>query len=751
MGDVTVTIGRPPVEVVLGESTVAALAAATQAAETLAAVTEVAADVADTYAGVTAALVAADISAGSSTYIKTLNPVAHPTVRLSDTGHDGWYRWDAAYSGLRAYADAAQHRVISANPAVDGAWVRVNLSAEERQAINNAYRRLFTGWPGARDMEPAVQSRVPLFGKRGNFNSTSEDMSDVHYAKDGTLAADTIQWNGITLRKFTPTAFSGSLRDQRNADYLLTPGKKYIASAVIASASQKLDAGGLDAPNHFCWMRTIANGGVAAHGRKLLFPIPRRVHEVFIAGASGYPIPLDTPATAHSAGAESGNAIRWGYDGYGRNGAITGNSYYIGGLQIEEAPNQTEKPGIVTLGTSIDVAGPGAGAGVMVANARGWPAWLEGLLCQPVFCASIGGQVVASIDARFNTDVAPLAVNAKYILLCPNVNDFAAGFSSAAYRASWASIYAKAIAAGFKVVWMTINPTSVSNYANARADIAAECQYIKDTYEFVIDRAEAMRDAIDAGLLPEDWEDDGVHQANNAPNRALAMMIYHKYRHFFYFDNVPGPYQKTVNDDAKVQSFGGPAYINRLGAVRLDSSVGASTFRDGDLTSAAILVFEGTAGSAKTFQLPCANYQRAAERVNTDIMCQLIVNKTADSQNVSIQYYQRDVANALTTAGGIVVVPPGKARWVYCDGTTTWTDDALVASTGWTADTGTAKKTATATYAPGSALSFSAGYVQAEHTAIQTRLALVEPALRDATQGVKAIKDALIAAGIIVA
>lgn len=70
---------------------------------------------------------------------------------------------------------------------------------------------------------------------------------------------------------------------------------------------------------------------------------------------------------------------------------------------------------------------------------------------------------------------------------------------------------------------------------------------------------------------------------------------------------------------------------------------------------------------------------------------------------------------------------------------------------GWAADTGTAKKTANATYVPGAALSFGAAYVQAEHTATATRMTAVENALRDATQTIKAMKDAMINAGLLVA
>jgi hypothetical protein len=69
--------------------------------------------------------------------------------------------------------------------------------------------------------------------------------------------------------------------------------------------------------------------------------------------------------------------------------------------------------------------------------------------------------------------------------------------------------------------------------------------------------------------------------------------------------------------------------------------------------------------------------------------------------------------------------------------------------TGWTADTGTAKRTANATYAAGTTLTFSATYVQAELTALATRLAAVETALQNATQTIKALKDDAMTHGLI--
>ena len=71
----------------------------------------------------------------------------------------------------------------------------------------------------------------------------------------------------------------------------------------------------------------------------------------------------------------------------------------------------------------------------------------------------------------------------------------------------------------------------------------------------------------------------------------------------------------------------------------------------------------------------------------------------------------------------------------------------VAADTGWAADTGIAKKTATAAYVPGALLTFSAAYVQAEQTASAVRIQTIENALRDVTQEMKAVKDLLLASG----
>jgi hypothetical protein len=71
----------------------------------------------------------------------------------------------------------------------------------------------------------------------------------------------------------------------------------------------------------------------------------------------------------------------------------------------------------------------------------------------------------------------------------------------------------------------------------------------------------------------------------------------------------------------------------------------------------------------------------------------------------------------------------------------------LMKATGWTADTGTAKRSANATYTPGTALTFGAAYSEAELDAAATRIAAIEAALRDQSQALKAVKDDLISTG----
>jgi hypothetical protein len=699
-------------------------------------------------AGVSAAMAAEEIASGPASYLKTLNPATHPTVYRSDVGREGWYTWDPNYSWQRIHADPEGDRAFTNLPQPNnGAWVRSALSPKERDAINAAYRRVWEQWPT--DPADTPFDRAPILGRQINFNSSSENLADPHYAKDVTLQPETTTHRGIKLQRVTGVGFSNGLRDLRNADYPLEAGKLYVASAYVAAPRPVLDQNGLAEPNTFMWMQPVANSSSFGHGAKLLLPTPRRVWTVVKAGdAPNTTRAVMDPRLPWSGQAESAQQLRWLFGGFGHGGAVGVPELWIGGMQLELAPDQNEKVGIVTLGTSIDTSGAGSGDGTgHWTQGRGWSRWLEGLLCAPIFPASIGGTTTTQIDARFDTDVAPLREHAKYLVICAPVNDFFSSFVSATYRANLASIYAKALAAGWsadEIIWMTIQPRSAYDYSGGIGAWEAENAYIKATYRNVIDRGEAMRDAIDQGLLPIDFETDGIHQRGPA-QRALAFMIYNKYRHFFRFQNVPGRYQRTVNSDAKAQSFGEPLYDTLKGAFRINAGgSNLSLYRDNDYASAPIVIFEGAAGSDnRAWQFPGPKYQRPLERVNTEILRQTFVNLTSDNRPLNVVYYQRNEADALSVLGSGFVIPPGTARTLCSDGTTVWTEQpALGASAGWFADTGTARKAANSTYTAGAQLTFSPTYVQAEMTAMAARLAAAETALQNASQTIKALKDA---------
>lgn len=134
----------------------------------------------------------------------------------------------------------------------------------------------------------------------------------------------------------------------------------------------------------------------------------------------------------------------------------------------------------------------------------------------------------------------------------------------------------------------------------------------------------------------------------------------------------------------------------------------------------------------------------AAIRIDSSTVFGMLITGTCTHaiRIPSGSYITMDGANSIKTAFGVVANVWG----FYAGGTERIGFDMNANSirvsgtkvlgareTGWTADTGTAKKTANATYS-GTA---SVGYVQAEMTAVMN-------AVRDATQTIKAIKDAMI-------
>ena len=620
---------------------------------------------------------ASTIPSASLAVIKMLDTATFPVVYRNDPGVEGFYQWNATISSNFPRADKDEISLISPDLTAPGAYIRVQLPLPEYKALNRALNvRPFEAPPSVLDRFNAIMPPVPAFGSQVNLNSNSENLAGNQYSKNPTIVdGDTINWNGITLQRLTNTGgFAWGVRDVRVNDYPVVPGQRYIASVVVCAPFIETDTlSGIPGPwTRFMWMQGVASGTTFGSGAKLIGPTPRRVSILLEAATTSTFKVVANPRLSLSEQAASNSTFWWFINNHGLGIHAVCQDIYLGGMQLEKAPNQTEKYGVITVGTSIDVGGGGAGNGSMWTTGRGWPRWFEGLMDVPVYCASIGGQVSSQILARFDTDIAPLANSAKYILLCHNVNDFnGLDFDSATYRANWQAITEKALALGLNVVHMTPQRDSAYPYPYSQGaqDKENEIAYIKATYPFVIDRDDVLQDAINANLVNRVYDTDGIHQ-NVEGNRAFAFMLYHKYRHFFAHDNVPGPYQKTTNNNDRVQSFGKPVWLNRMQAVRVTSTA-AGAILGTETGTAPYLIFEAALSGAVTYQLPCANYQRPGERTNTDVQVQKVLNLTG--QNIYIQYYKRDVANIASTVGSAIgPIPNGQCWTVATDGVTAW-------------------------------------------------------------------------------
>ncbi|MER9833427.1 hypothetical protein NKJ28_00420 [Mesorhizobium sp. M0145] len=615
---------------------------------------------------------ASTIPATTATGIKALNTATFPVAYRTDAGKAGFYNWDATVDNDMARADANEIKFISPNLAVDGAYVRVALGDAEKAVINRALNeRPFEGWPlilSPQNRFRCQRSKLEI-GKPININSSSENLADAHYGKTGvTIGSDTMQWEGITLQRVTGAdVFTDTISDLRAADYALVAGKRYIASIVACAPFDGVDVSGFTSgPRRFMWMRSIANGtSVYGHGAKMIGREPRRVHAVVQALTTTTYDTLSDPAIALGTGT---GTFRWFYHGYGLGGTLAGGDLYLGGVQLEEAPNQTEKCGIAVIGTSIET---GTSSLLHPTSDRSWPRYLEGLLCVPIFNGAIGGQSSTTLEARFDTDVAPWGVNAKYCILAANVNDFATGFDSALYRANWLSMYNKAIAAGMIPIFVTPARRSLYNYSNGPADMQAEIDYIKQTYPMVIDRDEVLADCFSTGLLNDQYNtSDGIHPTQKGL-RAFAFMVAKKYGHFFHFDNVPSAYQKTDYDDSKVANLPGTAYVEAWDASVFDAAAASINLRDNLAARAPFLIFNGTPGSTKTFQLTAPNYWGGGTPAG-QVKSWKVWNATTDGSNVAIQLY-KIVAGVATAYGSAVIIPNGACFEIITDGSTSVT------------------------------------------------------------------------------
>ena len=640
---------------------------------------EWAAEVAALFAG---GYTASTLPATTATGIKALNPVTFPRAIRTDAGKEGLYYWDATLDNDMARADASETRFFSPNLAVDGAWTRAALSLNEKKAINRALNeRPFERWPTIvnRDLRGVSRRKALSLGKPINLNSTPENLGDAHYAKDGATvgaAGTEFTWNGITLQKVTIVgSFGNGIRDLRANDRPLVAGKRYIASTFISAPIDGADADGLTkGPRRFCWMRSPADGNAYGHGSHLIGREPRRIWQVFQALTTTTYDTITDPTVVLGAGA-AGQLCFFRHC-YGLGGTLAGAPIWMGGCSIEEAPNQTEKVGVALIGTSLEAGNANL---KNVVSERKWVRWLEGMLNVPFFNAAIGGQTSTALEARFDTDCAPFGVNAKYCLLCFNVNDFSSTFNLALYQSNWNSMYAKAVTAGMIPIVVTPMRRSSYDYANGPADMQTVIDWAKQTFPLVIDRDEVLQDLVSYDMINEIYDNDHIH-VNSEANRAFGMMVAHKYGHYFDFENVPAPYVPSAYDDTKVPDLDGALYTESWEASVFDGATASTNLRDNLSARAPFLIFNGAPGSNKTYQLT-APYHWGGGTPAGQVKAWKIWNAQTDGSALTIQLY-KIVAGVATVYGSAISIPNGACYEIITDGTSvTQVRDAVLTGT----------------------------------------------------------------------
>jgi len=596
------------------------------------------------------------------TALKALDETTFQLAYLVDDAVIASY--DATVPINRMNADPTEQKYVSDDRSSPGAWILNHLNFEARTALNEALNvRPFESVPQPDDSFRNAQFTGKVgVGEPYNLQTNSDDLTAIPYNKiDGaSIGSGRIPYQGhdlFQLTGFDGGGFTCGIRDLGNSAYSprLVAGQKYIVSVDVWAPFDD---------ERFFWMRQPVSGSSEAHGAKLIGRTPRRVHEVVTATDINRIDGMLNPAVA--AGSGTSTFIR--YFAHANSGEIGSDiptsDVYIGKPQVELAPNQTEKCGIALIGTSIDTTTSTLKHPTID---RSWPRYFEGLLSVPIFNKAIGGQNSTQMEARFDTDVTPVAVNAEYCVLCWNVNDFTTLFDSAVYRANFASMTAKAEAAGMTVIHVTPQRTSILDDPPGAAAKEAEIQFVKDTYERVIDRDLIMQDPIYQNALNETYGGDGVHSGKNS-NKAFAKAVFARYGHLFQFDNVPKPYQEWTADYGDLPLTQPSLYVGekRPEVIDFPGSTTTLSLLTDRRSLCDTIVFTGARTAGLTVNVPCPNYAgTAADTTRAKITTYI----NATDQNVRVRTYSFfGGSSAEIETAKAPLLAPGEAAQIFTNG-----------------------------------------------------------------------------------
>jgi hypothetical protein len=311
------------------------------------------------------------------------------------------------------------------------------------------------------------------------------------------VAGDSVSYNGITLSRLSSANFFGSISTNFGGLGLapFVAGQRYLMSYYV------MNAGAIE---QFFWMRALS-GGNLGHGSKLVVPnTVRRVWQVVHALTTSSLTKVTTPTTALGSEAAENS---WYQQGTLDSGAAS-LDMYIGGFQLEPI-SSTYKDGIAMIGDSTMA---GSSAKVDFTSAREVSNWLGALLNVNVFNRAVGGETTDTMDARWATDITPLAVNCKYAVIQGGINDIATGRALIDIQASITSMVNKATSDGLTPVVFNCTPTStIAADGTMEAKRVALNAWIAATFPMYVDIATAVANPANQSVLNPAWVGDGVH------------------------------------------------------------------------------------------------------------------------------------------------------------------------------------------------------------------------------------------------
>lgn len=365
------------------------------------------------------------------------------------------------------------------------------------------------------------------------FNNTENLASGFYTSTNSTKGSDILNYRGINLTQLTGTSFYASLSTRFTSNTLASfiAGERYFASYYIMN---------LSGVEKFVWMRSMANSGSFGHEPKLIDGKVRRVWTM-IEGVTSTTFKVLTNPTLEYSAQTATQELFWLFSASNFSSPDTqALNVRVGGFQIEQIDSNTYVNGVAMIGDST-MAG-GAGSNDSLAS-REVSTYASGLLNVPFFNRAVGGEKTDTMDARWATDITPLAKNCKYVIIQGGVNDFGNSRPLDDVKASITSMYNKAIADGMIPILMTCTPSTGITTPNEINRVAFNL-WLKNKYPLVMDIANLICDPANPAIINPIYANDGTHYGRDA-KRAIANAI----ANWEFWDfKTPKPYQQVLSN-----------------------------------------------------------------------------------------------------------------------------------------------------------------------------------------------------------